>query len=164
MTATALEAEVKLIKNAGVRDAVRSYLDQVDPHFWTAPSSSSGRHHLANGPGETLVEHTRRATHIADHLAYMHDLPQLLRDYLLAAAICHDTCRGGVTWERTVSNHGELAAQAMIPWPDLEQPSYLVRDHMSWWSAHPFDGTSMLGWLLIESDYLSSRDDILVKL
>jgi len=103
-----------------IRQAVKYYyLNEVPEQFFTAPSSAKGNFHpYWHNVGGGLVRHLTECCVGADRLlrsfgyADESDIPYpYARDIVLAATVVTDTQKNGSPWgERTVRNHGEIAA------------------------------------------------------
>lgn len=108
---TLLRYETEKIKDEEVKRFVNEALDNVDPKFWTAPSSSSGKYHPVedNGWGG-LVRHVVKTVYACRVFAREKLLDQDELDAAVAAAILHDVCKNGIEWnDNTDYTHGKLA-------------------------------------------------------
>lgn len=111
--------ELALIHSAEIKEIVINTLLCVDPMFFKAPASSSGKYHAADECEEGgLILHTKRVVKCANFLAQDPDYYKDMRrnnfmpyDGLIAAAILHDCVKGGKPWgDHTANNHPQLAA------------------------------------------------------
>lgn len=92
-----LLAEINLIQDLSIRYFVRAILMSV-AHFWTIPASFSGNHHPPDerGVGGNVI-HTRRVVRAVILLGEAQDRSILDMDFLIAAALLHDTTKG-IEW------------------------------------------------------------------
>ena len=90
---------LNFIDDSKVKNFVDIALQKVDPKFWTAPSSFSGKYHPQENNGEGgLARHTHKVLVIAAHLCKIFRINDWRRDCILAAAILHDTYKCGDVW------------------------------------------------------------------
>jgi hypothetical protein len=102
-----------LIKSDKIREFVRKALFKADEEFYTAPASSSGKHHPPkNNLKGGLVVHTLETLQIAKSLCGCYGIEnQLLKDKIFAASILHDIKKGGEFWgDKTHPEHGPIGA------------------------------------------------------
>lgn len=110
-----LDEELSRIKNTGIRDLTEHFLAQVPAHFWSQPSSSTGKHHPEDERGKGgLALHTERvcktAEIIMDSKAF--SLTATEEDIVRAACLLHDTYRYGpfmTPTEFSLDDHPDLA-------------------------------------------------------
>lgn len=144
----ALSRELFKISDADLRKVVDGYLNEcVNEKFFTAPASSTGKHHPAISLGEGgLVRHTQLAVQVAEDLLQleMYQTLQPFKDRIIAALIIHDTKKSGEEWEQfTVFEHPKLAAEAFKAYAKekgLDQSVYtdiyeMVISHMGQWNS-----------------------------
>lgn len=115
---------VNRIANPAVRDAVTTILSTiVDPKFWDAPASSSGKYHpIWQNERSGLVRHTVELCCVAPQIARAFadlctpdgkDLVQENLDVILAACVLHDAFKGGRPWGAYTNRaHASIAANA----------------------------------------------------
>lgn len=110
---------LELIKSPKIRVFTKEVLKAAPKEFWTAPASSSKKHHPAesNVDGDNLnpgglVIHTRKMIQEAIFLFEFFGVKdQLIKDKILSACHLHDSCKSGCAWGKdTISNHGPIAA------------------------------------------------------
>lgn len=104
--------EIEKIKSEDIRQFVEDALGEVDPMFWVAAASSSGKFHPIedNGVGG-LVRHVIKGVAVAEQYARRAMFTDRERDMVIAAMLLHDTCKDGVVWTgKTDYTHGLIAA------------------------------------------------------
>ena len=123
------------ISDTSIRQAVKYYyLYKVPDQFFSAPSSTSGKHpYWHNVPGG-LVRHLTECCISADRLlgifGFVEDddrtVSAFARDIVLAATVITDTQKNGIPWgDSSVRNHGEIAAKV---WRDVAETCKLPAD------------------------------------
>jgi len=123
------------ISDDSIRQAVKYYyLHKVPDQFFSAPSSTSGKHpYWHNVPGG-LVRHLTECCISADRLlgifGFVEDDDRTIhvpsRDIVLAATVITDTQKNGIPWgNSSVRNHGEIAANT---WRDIAESCKLSKD------------------------------------
>lgn len=166
--------EIELIQDEELRIVVRDYLNErVGDWFWEVGASSTGKFHpkFSQGVGG-LVRHTKAVVMFVEELlkmssyAYMEDA---YKDYVIAAAIVHDTAKYGLSEKDTTcyKNHAPLAAKLFESWC-LEcdyRPSEIliraIRSHMGQWSTDRNDKPfTPVDRCLHMADYMASRSFI----
>lgn len=167
------EREINLIDNEILREEVRSYMNEcVADWFYETGASASGKYHpkFSQGKGG-LVRHTKAVVMFAEELLKMSSylyMPQIYKDYVIAACIIHDTAKYGLTGEMNKAvykYHAENAAQLFDTWCRTEfnnVPSEFllkaVRTHMGQWGEEkPF---SNIDRCVHMADYMASRNFI----
>lgn len=124
---------------------VTFFLMQVPESFFTAPASSSGKHHpnFAQGEGG-LLRHTLATMEHASRYADFLGLDEYERVLAVVAAMLHDTYKGGTSdeWTHTVSDHGEIAADFIRHYDfaadeGTDEIASAVEVHMGRWSRLP---------------------------
>ena len=173
---------IALIHSDYIREAVKQVLAATPKQFFTAPSSSSGKHHPQDEISEGgLMLHTLRVVKMADHIA---GLPwnwaelkkrnHLGYDVLIASAILHDCCKSGREWgDHTGKEHPMLAAQLVVEVCGKNRTTKGIANtiaaHMGYankdrvWDENPTPIITLCQRLLHEADYLASRVDISVN-
>ena len=116
-----LESCIALIRNGYIQDFVKTALELAPPQFYTAPCSSTGKHHPPEDQlvGGVLI-HTKKAVQVALSLMRFFGLDpdqeefDLLRDQIIAAVILHDLYKNGIPWgTNTHPEHGDIAAKEL---------------------------------------------------
>ncbi len=111
--------EIAEIEDQSIRLFVRAVLLAVDDHFWSGPSSTSGKYHPPDESGEGgLILHTKRVVRAADFLCSSQERTSLERDMIIAACILHDITKN-VKWQ-----DGTLHYDSMHPY----SASTFIRD------------------------------------
>jgi hypothetical protein len=164
-----LNKELKLISRPDIRTFVKECLEKAPEYFWTIPSSSTGKYHPEedNGVGG-LVIHTKKVVKLADDLCRNYEIIGDERDCVIAAAIMHDTCKGGFPENsgNTVSGHGSLwinIAEQVIDKKILIGVDYikligrLISTHMGRWDEPFINNYDVMSNIIQVSDYIASR-------
>ena len=161
---------------AGVSEHhIRAMAEEVPAPFWTAPASSTGKHHPRFSLHEGgLVRHSMAVLFIARDLCrpWGIDSEVGLSVVSLAAAF-HDSFKGGTgdEWTETVGDHPALAAQMLSRYADEEMDAMgravvmlaakAVAQHMSMWSEPqvlPIDSIDGdFAQVVATADYVASR-------
>lgn len=165
--------ELELIQNEELRKVVEGYMtEKVPKYFWSIGASSSGKYHPKFAQGEGgLVRHTKAVVKIAEELLRLNTyayMPDIYKDYVIAACIIHDTMKYGETDEENTKeykNHAENAARAFSDWCVEVRgitPSELllnaVKSHMGQWGeVRPFTSIDRCVHM---ADYIASRSFI----
>jgi len=165
---------LKKIKNEEIRNFTKEVLDHAPKQFWSAPSSSSGKHHPPedNGKGG-LVTHTIKATLIAEDICRYFNLPDIETDEVISATMLHDIQKNGIPWgDHTVDNHGLVASKwlEIFDYPKSFYKDFMpcpivdcVRFHMGRFADQPEDkmgstSPSMQEIIVQMSDFVASRE------
>ena len=150
------------------KDFAKYCMDKAPPHFWTKPSSSSGKYHPPDEHGEGgLVLHTIRVEKIAEILIGGSTAP-LWVDAVRLAALLHDVARYGLEEEpdeHSNDSHPELAEKFLIrcweeQFPALP-PGFLgvacqaIRRHMGRWGKH--DPITPEDWIVHNADNIAAK-------
>ena len=166
------EREINLISNEELRKAVKSYMEDCVPdYFWTDGASSSGKYHPKFSQGEGgLVRHTKAVVMFAEELLRMSSyayMPEIYKDYVIAACILHDTAKYGVEEydKAEYKNHARNASEAFFYYcvEVIEYiPHYLllnaIASHMSQWSTEKEDRPfTSVDRCVHMADYMASR-------
>jgi hypothetical protein len=119
---------IERIENSKIRRAVKHYFyTKVPIQFFSAPSSQSGNfhpswHNVKGGLVRHLTESAIGADRLLSVFNFVDDSHKVLssaRDIVLAATVITDTQKNGIPWgERTLKNHGEIAADV---WREVAQ-------------------------------------------
>ncbi|AEG14509.1 hypothetical protein Desku_0910 [Desulfofundulus kuznetsovii DSM 6115] len=164
--------ELAAIADPSYRAFAVACLEFAPQEFWTAPASSSGKHHpeFARGEGG-LVRHTKAAVRVA--LDLLRAFPELEpeRDVIITAILLHDTCKVDPETGRTDPDHPLLPGKryerfaGMLPPGGYEEVMALVEAHMGvWgpvdvWKMSPPLPERMGAALLVHlADYVASRE------
>lgn len=126
---------IERISDDNIRGAVKCYFFCKVPYqFFTAPSSTSGKHpYWHNVPGG-LVRHLTECCISADRLISMCGFVEeddltvnvFARDIVLAATVITDTQKNGIPWGgSSVISHGEIAANV---WRDVAEACKISAD------------------------------------
>ena len=105
------EKEISLIKDKHVAGFVKYALTLAPEQFWTAPCSSTGKHHPPenNSKGD-LIRHIIKAVSTAYELCNFYGLYNTDKDIVIASTILHDIKKNGEPWvEYTNVEHGLIA-------------------------------------------------------
>ena len=116
---------INRVSNDELRMAVKYYyLKNVPVEFYSAPSSVSGNYHpWWHNQTAGMMRHLTECCVMADRFLRCYGFVQgdseavdpKARDIVLAATVITDTWKNGMPWgDRTVKNHGEIAANAWI--------------------------------------------------
>ena len=166
------EREINLISNEELRKAVKSYMEDCVPdYFWTDGASSSGKYHPKFSQGEGgLVRHTKAVVMFAEELLRMSSyayMPEIYKDYVIAACILHDTAKYGVEEydKAEYKNHARNASEAFFYYcvEVIEYiPHYLllnaIASHMGQWSTEKEDRPlTSVDRCVHMADYMASR-------
>lgn len=135
--------ELELIQNSEVRYITELALEAVEPQFFQAAASSSGKYHpkFALGKGG-LVRHTKVAVKFAVDLFRLYNFSEIEKDLIISALILHDTCKSGLNWDsdHTVTEHPLLVEQLyssevenrQVIWEEINN---LIKSHMGKWNT-----------------------------
>lgn len=180
-----IQAEIDLFFKYGVgrmesvpiRTAVRKILTQiVEPEFWTAPASPSGRHHPKWQNGVSgLVRHTTEMLVISTRLAsafgnLQTPSPAHHLDMIYAAICLHDAFKGGRPWQvKTSRDHAEISSNIWNQVAEVEGvPDFqreIVREailfHEGRWSTIQMSQRPSIHQLVVHlADMVSSHNDL----
>lgn len=144
-----IQSEIEKIVSEDIKEFTYQAFGEVDPKFWVAPASSSGKYHPAEDNGEGgLVRHVYKGCAVIEQTAKRERFSQREVDIARSAFLLHDTCKDGVVWSsgRTDYTHGLIAAKWLEKF-DLqdqtakEQILNAVRYHMAPWcyAVSPFE-------------------------
>lgn len=162
-----LLAEIDLIDDGAVKHFVRQVLLSADPHFWTIPSSFSGKHHPADEHGEGgNVLHTKRVVRACKLICESQERGPFETDIMIAAAILHDLTKGikkGEEFEYDplhpyTVDWRALKVDTVLEDEFVQQILRLIRTHLGIWSPIPETiPMSSLEWSLHLADNLASK-------
>ncbi len=142
--------EIALIRNPPLRTLVSLALEAAPEYFWSAPASSTGKHHPldSNGVGG-LVRHTCKVVWFAVKFCDAHNLQS---DISIVAALLHDYTKFGFGPEMETGknrpfyeNHASICADHLMEtfaisdelteeWRAICQ---CIRTHMGRWGPEP---------------------------
>ena len=112
-----IEECVARIEDTTIRQFTAKALRQAPKYFWSASSSSSGKHHPPDEHGiGGLVLHTVRVFNLSEIFLDSFDNGSIRHDVVKSAALLHDLYRYGVSdiaEDTTNKKHPELAAKAL---------------------------------------------------
>ncbi len=137
-----IQENIERIVSEDIKDFTYQAFSEVDPRFWVAPASSTGKYHPAEDNGEGgLVRHVVKAEAVVEQFARRDGFTQRELDIAISAILLHDTCKNGVVWEskNTDYTHGIIAAKWLEKF-ELNDPGAkgeiinAVRYHMGQWS------------------------------
>ena len=141
--------ELDFIKNEKLKEACTKVLEEVDPGFFVATASSTGKYHPTYALGDGgLYRHTRAAVGIAESLLeleqYQNLFDELERDCIICALILHDTCKSGIDWSNryTVHDHPLIVERLIRDTLDEDDNGEfaariapLIASHMGQWTT-----------------------------
>ena len=152
------------IKDSEIRRLVEVALQKAPAHFWTKPSSSTGKYHPSDEQcSGGLVLHTRRVCQAAEILMKAYP-PPFHTDVIRAACILHDIARYGLNEVPSVHSlreHPELGAQFIGTLNTDCSPilaRYIqdgVRRHMGKWGRDK--PQTIEDWLVHLADMIASQ-------
>jgi hypothetical protein len=156
-----------LLHDKTLRTPLTERFMAVPSAFWSAPASSTGKHHPSYALGDGgLLRHTLVCLHVARDLAAAYGLTSdRSMDVITIAAAFHDTYKGGDTgnepWIETVTDHPIIGRDHLL----VNEPSTLnaaasvVWYHMSMWGPTPTPMGSMapIASVVSSADYIASR-------
>ena len=161
-----IEECISRIDDATIRKFTARALREAPKYFWTASSSSSGKHHPIDEHGKGgLVLHTVRVFNVAEVFIPSlvgSDSMQAHPDVIRAGALLHDLYRYGVkdvAEDTTNKLHAELAAKVLDgmseDFPLKKAVVFCVERHMGrWGQVLP---NSMDEWLVHFSDGIATK-------
>ncbi len=158
-TVEVFDNELVAIRNAELRALVRHALESAPAYFWTAPASSTGKHHPpdSNGVGG-LVRHTLKGIWFTVKFCEAYDIQH---DSSVAAFVLHDWTKFGLEAKMETGrnrpfykDHARICAKQLsghyagwiehLSIPDSEPLSALwsemcssIQTHMGRWGPEP---------------------------
>lgn len=155
------------IENPEIKNLALKALNNLPYHFWTQPSSSTGKYHPKDEHGiEGLALHTLRVMDIAEILARS-SLPPLDIDAIRLAAIFHDAARYGLDknpTSHTLEEHPELSRRFLKDcamslnlnhFPTLATALHAILTHMGKWGR--YKPSSMEDWIIHYADIIAAQ-------
>lgn len=172
-----LGKEIALIKSEAIQELVIKALTKVKEEFFIVAASSTGKHHPDYAQGEGgLLRHVQAAVYFADIITSleMFSLEPTTRDLIIAAVILHDTCKGGVDWNRPYAFEHPLLVKELLKEEELDEYeavywdeiTYLISSHMGQWTTSKYSKYELPKpetkeqKLVHLCDYLASRKQI----
>ncbi len=166
--------ELSWIKSPEVKSLTEKALAKVPDAFYSVAASSTGKYHPAYAAGEGgLIRHVKAAVLFAEQLKdlEMFHFDELTKDFILAALILHDTCKGGLEWKQPYAFDHPLLVRKLLTDEELsdfesfywEEINDLISTHMGQWTTSnrskvvlPAPQTSEQKFVHL-CDYLASR-------
>jgi len=143
-----LSEELKKIKSLQVRKFVETALNNADPKFWEAPTSSSGKHHPYEDLGKGgLIRHIKKGILVIEEYARRAMFSEYELDLAIDTFLLHDIKKNGDPWgEETDYTHGIIGSEWLKQFEMDDQTGKqmildAVRYHMApWcWVVPPFE-------------------------
>jgi len=109
-----LKEEIEKIELISIREWTEKILLNVDPKFWTAPSSPTGKHHPPedNGLSGLVKGHIKKGVIVVEEYGRRVGFSSVENCLALSAFLIHDVCKNGVRWgEGTDYTHGFIASK-----------------------------------------------------
>lgn len=177
----AFQEQIKLINNEEIKNVLVKALDKVPDAFLHVPASSTGKYHPSYAQGDGgLYRHTCAVVFFVDLITNleMYEIDSDTRDMLIAAAILHDSCKGGSDWSNPYAFDHPLLVEELLSDEEMtpnekhywETINSDIRTHMGQWTTSKYS-TAVLPkpstkeqMILHLCDYLASRKQIEVKI
>lgn len=167
----ALQTATELIGNPAIRAMVHQGLKDVNPEFYTAPSSKSGMFHPADEINKGgLALHTARVVQMGEYLGEFFGLDANEKDMMRAGLVLHDSVKGGVPWTGYANEHGELAGEFIKTLDGPQEAkgvaAQIATNHMALWrqkadgTPNPAVPNNKMDMIASLADYLAARDNI----
>lgn len=174
-------AILEKIQNPIIKTFVKKAIDNAQPEFFTAPSSSTGQYHPADEINEGgLLLHTIRDVIMGEMLTKYFKISDTKKDEILASLILHDIQKGGIPWkhiDKFVNGapsgsdpaHGKIAADWLVQFEEKNNLAYkqvekMVERHMGRSNSPcPTSPKNIEEQIVSYADYLASRDNIYMK-
>lgn len=185
--------ELELITDNNIRRFVKEvFLKHVPAYYWKIPASASGKYHNADECVDCgLVKHTKRVVKMAIQLMkglgwFGHNSEKIKPEYeryyniVIAAALLHDTFKGGFEGREKKIEEGKIGTDGMHPYyvrealrmkklgesymnslPFFDDIMKAIEGHSGFWSVIP--GTENLKdsqspvFIVYMADYIASR-------
>ena len=116
--------EINLIEDSIIKNLVVKALMNTPQAFYEEGASSTGKYHPAYAQGKGgLVRHEKAAVYFAKNLTSleMYELSQIQKDKIYAALILHDTCKRGLTWDKSYTVHDHpLLVRELLPIEEMD--------------------------------------------
>lgn len=178
----AFEEEFLLMKNNDIKNFLFELLRMAPGYFYSAPSSSTGKHHppyeFTKGG---IILHTKAVVYFLIQMLELEEYEEFndrQRDLLIAAAILHDVKKHGLNPHSEYTNfeHPRLAEQFILTYKNCgviseEEIVFIadaVKTHMGQWNTNgknskyqPLEKPKTKAQKLIHlCDYLASREEV----
>jgi hypothetical protein len=161
--------EINLIQDLKIRTFVKETLNNTPDYFFTAPASSTGKHHPACTNGKRgLLVHVQRAVYFANRLCSGLGIVDKQRDIVLAGTILHDIAKvpnQGNNFDNYV-NHPINALKYLASTGDenlTREISNCIQYHMGLWSPEqikkPIKQYTLTEITVYLADYLATTKD-----
>ncbi len=154
MAIEVLKKELSKIKSRSIKAFTEEALSKVDPKFWEAPCSSTGKHHPPEDQGKGgLVRHIKKGNVVVEEFGRRAKFIQLEFDMAHCAYDLHDICKNGIPWGVcTDYTHGYLASEWLKQFKlsnEAVKQTIIdaVRYHMAPWCyvVNPFEDRAYTG-------------------
>ena len=178
----AFDTEFLLMKNNDIKNFLFELLRMAPGYFYSAPSSSTGKHHPAyEFTKGGIILHTKAVVYFLMQMLELEEYDEFderQRDLLIAAAILHDVKKHGLNPHSEYTNfeHPRLAAEfiltykdcGVIPEKEIVFIADVVKTHMGQWNTNGKNSKyqslekpkTKAQKLIHLCDYLASREDI----
>lgn len=147
------DKEYSCIKDAQIREDLKSLVAKLPDYFFDIPASSTGKYHPAYAATEHgLVKHTKVAVRIAYELLNnpgLNNFTDREKDLIIFSLTLHDGLKSGKVKEKyTRVDHPLLAADfikenSKLPKEDIELVTRMISSHMGIWNTD-FKGNEVL--------------------
>jgi hypothetical protein len=138
--------EINLIEDSIIKNLVVKALMNTPQAFYEEGASSTGKYHPAYAQGKGgLVRHEKAAVYFAKNLTSleMYELSQIQKDKIYAALILHDTCKRGLTWDKSYTVHDHpLLVRELLPIEEMD-----IYEEMYWEEINELISTHMGQWV-----------------
>ena len=177
--------ELPLITDDNVREFTVYCLSKAPAYWWEAHSSKVHHFKDERKRGGRIL-HAKRVFRVADMMCEAHSITGKKRDYVLSAALVHDTCIWGLDdkpWSQKAMPNHPLMAVMHVKWcfdtfvkefelkyqntckPGITNEDSLticsiIHTHMGKWGTEPPQTVEQ--WVLHEADMVASREYIKV--
>ena len=178
----AFSKEFSYMKNNDIKNFLFELLRMAPGYFYSAPSSSTGKHHPAyEFTKGGIVLHTKAVVYFLMQMLELEEYDEFNereRDLLIAAAILHDSKKHGLNpySEYTNFEHPRIAEQFILDYKDCgvipeEEVKFIadaVKTHMGQWNINgkkskyePLEKPKTKAQKLIHlCDFLASREEV----
>jgi hypothetical protein len=178
------EKTLALIKSEEKREWVKKVLGIFPEHFWTQPTSTTGKYHpVCSNVRSGLLIHTKRVVWFA--IRFMNAFKYIennqvtnikVYDNIIASCILHDGFKGGKGQcdYKTYEDHPILVEQhykEIFPNEKLElwqqEIFELIKHHMAFWGPKsvkkPIEKYTIPELIVYMADYFASRKELVTK-
>jgi len=179
------EKTLALIKNEEKREWVKKVLGIFPEHFWTRPTSTTGKYHpVCSNVRSGLLIHTKRVVWFAIRFmqAFKYREEGLgannieMSDNIIASCILHDGFKGGKGQSdyKTYEDHPILVEQHYKETFPNEEVTFwqqeifnLIKYHMAFWgpdiAKKPIEKYTIPELIVYMADYFASRKELVTK-